>query len=114
MGGSRESVLESCYTIDQDNPPIVDMGSSGNDLAMPNYSGIVIIRNLQSADEEVGIGLNAGMVTFEDTVTAGTAIVAGNGEVINNAGPGFNLNVDALMNVHAIATHVWEYDGAPP
>ncbi len=111
LGGSKESVVESCYTVDQDHHVIIDMGGSGNDLSMPNYSGLVTVRNLTSPTEEIGIGLNAGMIIFEDTVTEGTGIVAGNGLVMSNAGPNFNLNVEALMNISAITESIMGYDG---
>jgi hypothetical protein len=102
LGGNKESVLANCYTIDQDNPPIVDMGGSGNDLAMPNYSGIVTIRNLSSATEEIGIGLLAGMVVLEATLTAGTVIVSGVGLLIDNSN-GANVDSSSLLNATLIA-----------
>jgi hypothetical protein len=111
LGGSRESVLESCFTVDQDNPPTIDMGGSGNDLAMPNYSGMVTITNLTSASEEVGVGLNAGLVTLDSSITAGTIIVAGTGTVIDNSTGSASVNVDGLVNLDAITERVWGYEG---
>lgn len=108
LGGGKEAVLESCYTIDQDNPAIIDMGGSGNDLAMPNYSGIVYIRNLSSPTEEIGVGLNAGMVVLEDTITAGNITIAGTGAVINNSS--VIPNTTALVSQTTLAEAVWSYE----
>lgn len=108
LGGNKECVLANCYTVDQDNPAIIDMGGSGNDLAMPNYSGIIHVRNLHSDTEEIGIGINAGMVILEDTITAGNIIVAGNGILINNTTGTAIVNSDALINQENIARAVWD------
>ena len=107
LAGNEEAVLANCYTIDQDTPPIIDMGWSGQDLAMPNYSGIVTVKNLSSATEEIGIGLNAGMVTLTDTITAGTIIISGVGVLIDNS-TGTTINTDGLMSKSEIANTVWD------
>ena len=107
LGGNESAVLADCFTIDQDNPVQIDMGESGQDLAMPNYSGMAMIRNLTSASEEIGIGLNAGMVILDDTITAGTIVIAGSGIVHNNTGPNTIVNIDGLMSKETIANAVW-------
>jgi hypothetical protein len=112
LGGNRKSAIVDCYTVDQDNPPIIDMGGTGNSLAMPNYSGIVTIRNLQDSEEEIGIGLDAGMVLLDSTITAGTIIVSGVGLLTDNSGPGANVNTDGILNISKIAQGIWDHDGA--
>jgi hypothetical protein len=107
LGGNKKSVIEDCYTIDQDNPPIIDMGVSGNDLAMPNYSGIVTIRNLSGASNEIGVGLDAGMLVLDSTITAGTVIVSGIGVLTDNSGPSVNINSDGILSKADIASSVW-------
>ena len=111
LGGNRESLIESCYTVDQDFPVIIDMNGTGNDLAMPNYSGLATIRNLTSATEEIGVGLNAGMIIFDETITAGTGVVAGTGLVMDNSGPGFTVNLDGLVNIPALVEAIMGYTG---
>ncbi|MEA2036862.1 MAG: hypothetical protein U9O94_05100 [Nanoarchaeota archaeon] len=107
LDGNVEAVLLDCSTIDQDSPPIIDLGGSGQDLAMPNYSGIVTIQNLSSATEEVGIGLNAGHVILDSTITAGNIIISGIGTYTDNSS-GAVINVDALLNKNNIAGAVWD------
>jgi hypothetical protein len=108
LGGDRKSVISDCYTADQDDPPIIDMGGSGNDLAMPNYSGIVTIRNLSSASNEIGIGLDAGYVTLDSTITAGTIIVSGIGLMVDNSTGTSVVNTDGILNKALISAAVWD------
>lgn len=107
LDGNKDAVLANCYTIDQDSPVVIDMGSSGQDLAMPNYSGLATIKNLTSATEEIGIGLNAGMVILEDTITAGTVVIAGNGILEDNSTGNTLVNSDALINIPKLVSGVW-------
>lgn len=107
LDGDQEAVIVNCYTVDQDNYPIVDMGGSGQDLSMPNYSGIVTIQNLTSGTEEIGIGLNAGQVVLDSTITAGTIIVAGTGILVDNSGGTASVNTDGLMNKELVTKISW-------
>ena len=108
LGGNRKSVIADCYTVDQDDPPIIDMGGSGNDLAIPNYSGLITFTNMIDASNELGIGLDAGAVTLDSTITAGTIIVSGIGLLVNNAGSGVVINTDGILNKSDIVDAVWD------
>jgi hypothetical protein len=110
LGGSDEAVIQGCYTIDQDNPPVINMGGSGQDLSMPNYSGLVTITNLSSASEEVGIGLDSGLVTLASSVSAGTIIVAGVGTLTDNSTGTATVDSSGLVNPGIIAESVWAYE----
>lgn len=108
LGGNRKSVIADSYTVDQDNPPTIDMGTSGNDLAMPNYSGIVSFTNMTDASNELGLGLDAGMAILASTITAGTVIVSGIGLLQNNSGASAVVNTDGLMNKALISEATWD------
>ena len=87
LAGGGSSVISDCKTIDPFSPPIVDMGDTGQDLAMPGYSGIVTIINLSGAANFVGIGLLGGQVVLDSSsVTGGTIFVSGTGKVIDENG----------------------------
>jgi len=103
LDGNEKCVIADCYTINQDNPLIIDMGGSGQSLAMPNYSGLATITNLSDADQEIGIGLSAGMIILSDTVTAGTIIVSGVGDLTHTQTGTEIVNDDTLLNTHKIA-----------
>ncbi|MHA1661892.1 MAG: hypothetical protein ACTSWQ_00835 [Candidatus Thorarchaeota archaeon] len=85
LAGNTPSLLSDCRTIDPYDAPIIDMGESGQDLAMPNYSGTVTIKNLSGANY-CGIGLLGGKVVLADTVTAGTIHCAGIGDLSDSVG----------------------------
>jgi hypothetical protein len=108
LAGGDKSVIDDCYTSDQDDPPVIDMGGSGNDLAMPNYSGLVTIKNLSGASNELGIGLDAGYVTLDSTITAGSIIVSGVGILDDNSTGTAVVNTEGLLNKTTIATAVWD------
>jgi len=108
LDGDEEAVINNCYTVDQDSPAVIDMGGSGQDLALPNYSGIVTIMNLDSASEEVGVGLNSGMVVLDSSVTAGLVIVAGIG-ICSNFSTGTTIvNTDGLINKELVTLPTWD------
>lgn len=98
LAGNEEAVLSDCYIIDQDFTPIIDMGGSGQDLAMPNYSGIVNIQNLSESTDEIGVGLNAGMVILDSSVTAGTIIIGGVGLLYDYSTGTADVNDSGLVN----------------
>ena len=107
LAGNKKAVFSDCKTIDQDNPLVIDMGGSGQSVSIPNYSGLLTIRNLTSASEEIGIGLNAGMVVLEDTITAGTIIIGGNGILMHTQTGAEIVNSDGLMNKLGVSEAVW-------
>jgi len=110
LDGNKDAVIESCYTVDQDNHVRIDMGGSGQDLAMPNYSGIVYVKNFNDSTGEIGIGIDGGVVVLEDTITAGTIIVSGSGILIDNSKGSANVNSYSLMNNTNIANAVVNTD----
>lgn len=108
LDGDRDAVINDCFTIDQDDPPIIDMGGSGQSLAMPNYSGLLTLKNLSDPNQEVGVGLNAGMVILDSTITAGTVIISGVGVVQDNSTGDTIVNIDGLMSKETINRVNWD------
>jgi len=107
LDGNKKAVFSDCKTIDQDNPLVIDMGGSGQSVSIPNYSGLLTIQNLSDATQEIGIGLNAGMVILTNTITAGTIIIGGNG-ILNYTQTGTEIvNSDGLVNKLGISEAVW-------
>lgn len=68
------------------NAPVIDFGGAG-ELILRNYSGSIKLTNHTSAnvDGDVSIDLTSGVVEVDSTCTAGTIIVRGVGEVIDNS-----------------------------
>lgn len=106
---SGDGTFNDCYTVDQDDPPIINMGGD-HSLSMPNYSGLITIKNLTNINEEVGIGLNAGTVMLDATNTAGTIIISGVGKVQDNSTGTAIVDSSSLISNEAVANAVWEYE----
>lgn len=103
IDGDADAVINNCVTIDQDNPPVIDMGGSGQDLAMPHYTGIVTFKNLSGADNEIGISLMGGYVILDSTITNGFVTVSGVGDVVNNSTGQTIVNDTTLLNREVIS-----------
>lgn len=108
LDGGADAVVANCYTIDPYSPPEIDMGSSGQNLAVPNYSGYLTISNITQADVFAGIGVDSGEITIADTVTAGTVVLSGVGTVIDNSTGTAVINIDGLISKDTIASAVWD------
>lgn len=106
LDGDEKAVISNCYTIDQDSYPIVDMGGNGQSLAMPNYSGMVLIKNLDAATEEIGIGLDSGMIILDSTISSGTIVVAGVGLLQNYSTGTAMVNADGLISNNTITSTI--------
>jgi len=119
LSGGSASVLSRCMTVDPLSPPSVDMGGSGQDLAMPNYSGLVQIHNLNNVANMAGIGLSGGQVVLDSSdILAGTIYVSGSGELLDENGDyiptgTWNTNVTVIntaVSADYNADRVWNYE----
>jgi len=109
LDGGLKAVFNNCITVDQDNPPIIDMGTTGQSLAMPNYSGIVTIKELNDPSAEIGIGLMGGVVTLDPTIVdAREVIISGVGILYDNSTLSTPPNTDGLVSKQTISTAVWD------
>ena len=86
LAGNLDGVFVNCNTIDPYDPPIINMGGVGQNLIMPNYSGLLWIKNM-TGDSFVGVGLLSGQCILDSaTITSGTVHVSGNGQLIDENG----------------------------
>lgn len=82
LGGSSMAHFLDCWSgVPGTGTPIIDMGGSGQALALRNYNGGITLKN-KSGPENVSIDLNSGQIILEDTVTAGTIVCRGIGKLI--------------------------------
>lgn len=108
LGGDENALIDDCHTDDQDSLPTIDMGGSGQNLSMFNYSGTVVVSNLSSDSEEISIGIDAGEIILGDTITAGTIVISGNGMLTDNSTGTANVNTDGLMSKQTITEVLWD------
>lgn len=76
--------------------PIIDMGGSGQALALREWNGHVTITNKTGADNVV-VELDAGVVKLDSTVTNGEIVVRGVGRLINESS-GTTVVVEELLD----------------
>ena len=86
LGGNVIGHFLSCYSgVPGSGTPVINMGGSGQGLAMRNYNGGITLRNKTGVDA-VSIDLNSGQVILENTVVAGQIVVRGVGKLIDTSG----------------------------
>ena len=107
LDGGVNAVIEGCYLIDQTSPPTIDMGGSGQSLAMPNYTGSIFFSNLNSPTNRIGVGLNSGKVILNSSITAGLITISGIGLLIDNS-TGATIDETSLVSKVAISEAVWD------
>lgn len=87
LDGGYNAYIGDCSQLGIDNMPIINMGWSGQDLTLTNYTGILKIINLSGSTNNIGIGLNAGYIILDSaTITEGSIIASGIGELIDENG----------------------------
>ena len=108
LGGTNPAHFLDCWA---GNPsaewPIVDCGGAGQALALQNYNGRMKITN-KTGTEQVQIGLNAGHIWLDSTVTNGDIYIKGVGELDDDSTGSAIVYSSALMSNTAVAHAVWD------
>jgi hypothetical protein len=107
LDGNEDAVLVNCIQLDGVNRPNIDMGGSGQNLSVTQFTGVLEISNL-TGYAVAGIGLSSGSVTIESSVSAGVIIVTGIGRVTDNSTGSANVITTGLLNKADIAEAVWD------
>ena len=97
--------------------PVIDCNGSGQSLVFSNYSGGIKLTNKTGVDS-VTIGLNSGQVILDNTVTAGTILVEGNGKLVDTLGNHIHTGtwngvtiINEAVSTAENAEAVWAYPG---
>lgn len=86
-GGAQCSILDCWSNVAGGGVgqlAVVDMGGSGNSLALRNYSGGIRLQNFAGGGA-VSVDMASGRLVAEATVTAGVIVVRGVGDVIDES-----------------------------
>ena len=77
LSGSATAFFLDCWSgVPGSNTPTIDMGGSGSELAIRNYSGGIRLTNRTGTDP-CSIDMNSGQIIIDDTVTNGTITLRG-------------------------------------
>lgn len=85
LAGSETAHFLDCWSGQPGlGTPTIDMGGSGQALAIRNYNGGIKLIN-KTGPESVSIDMNSGQVIIDDTVTSGTIVLRGIGTWTNKS-----------------------------
>ncbi len=110
LGGGSDAIFLDCWSgVAGSNTPTIDMGGSGQKLAVRGYSGGLKIVNRTGTDA-TSIDFTSGQFIADSTVTNGTIIVRGNvGKITDNSTGSAIIDISGVTNTNTISTAVWEY-----
>ena len=117
LGGGAAAHFLDCWSgVPGLATPEIDMGGSGQALAMRNYNGGIKISN-KTGTEPVSLDLNSATVILESTVTAGTIVARGTGKLVDESGNSIYtgpwngatiVNETSMANYEKIPGAVWD------
>ena len=87
------------------------MGGSGQNLVFRNFQGDCSISNLNDPTMTCSLYFDAGEVTIDSSVTAGTIIIRGHASVVNNSTGSTIVDYSDAMTPDNISNNVWEHTG---
>lgn len=108
LGGGAEAYFLDCWAGSfLGQPPIIDLGGSGQTLVMQNFNGYIKWRNKSGVSDQANASLNAGWIVLEDTITAGQITVIGTG-LVEDYSDGATVNTSYLVSPESVADQVWD------
>lgn len=106
LGGSANALILDCCSDQPAVPAIIDMGGSGQDIFLADWSGAVKFQNM-TGDNKIGIQMDGGRVFLEPSISAGFIGIVGVGERIGNPTGTAQVDDSALVNKTTVASAVW-------
>lgn len=102
LGGAADAHFLDCWSgVPGVATPVIDMGGTGQGLALRNYNGGIKIANKTGASDKISIDLNSGHVILDSTVTAGEIVIRGVGHVTDNS-VGATVDTTGLVDATTI------------
>lgn len=106
LNGTEDARIHECSMGDFAVIPVIDMNDGDQNLIMSQYTGNIQIENCVDANNQIGIGLNAGHVIIDASCKRGTFTISGDGTYTNNGGPNVVIDDKGLNNPKSIAKAV--------
>ncbi|RLD56395.1 MAG: hypothetical protein DRJ01_15305, partial [Bacteroidetes bacterium] len=107
LGGNAIAHIHGCYSgVPGTGTPTIDMGGSGNSLALRDYNGGIKIIN-KSGPDAISIDLASGQIKFAADVTNGEIVCRGVGMITEDFSSGANI-INQLVNTETITDAVWD------
>lgn len=118
LAGDEDAYFGRCHQTYFGNEPVIDMGGSGQNLVMTNFTGKLHLQNLDGGNS-VGIGMDGGQIILDkETVTNGVIHVSGVGVLMDSTGEhlisgiwnGNVIIINELISTETTAEAVWGSD----
>jgi hypothetical protein len=107
LGAGVGSQFLNCFSgVAGSGTPTIDMGGSGQTLAMRNYNGGIKLIN-KTGTESVSLDINSGQVILDSTVTNGEIVIRGISQLTDNSN-GATVLTEGLINRKELTIPVWE------
>jgi hypothetical protein len=88
LGGALATFI-GCYSGVAGGLPgqtaTIDMGGTGTDFIMRNYTGGILFKNHTSGDSDNSIDISSGQIVFDSTISSGSFVVRGVGKLVDNS-----------------------------
>lgn len=114
LGGSETAHFLDCWSgVPGTGTPEIDMGGTGQSLAIRNYNGGISLKN-KTGPESVSLDINSGQVVLQNTVTNGTIVARGVGKLIDENGDHIQTGtwsgvtiVNEMVSTKEMVKEVW-------
>ena len=107
LAGNETAHFLDCYSgVPGTGTPTIDLGGSGQALALRNYNGGIKLKN-KSGNESVSIDLNSGQIKLASDITNGDIVLRGVGTLTEDFSNGANV-INQLINTNRISEDVWD------
>ncbi len=111
LGGGSVANIHGCFSgVPGTSTPTIDMGGSGQSLALRAYDGGIKLIN-KSGSDPVSIDMSSGQIKLDSTITNGTIICRGVGRITEDFSTGSTEVINQLLNEDNISNAIWEQDG---
>jgi hypothetical protein len=107
LAGSADAYMVNCSTVDVNSIPTIDMGGSGQNIFLSDWSGGIKFKNMTGANK-IGLQIDGGRVYLEDTITNGFVGITGIGQLIDNSTGNVNVDINSLFNAERLNAAMWE------
>ena len=108
-------IVTDCWALpDVGSPPIYDMNDADCDVQVRNLSGFIQIQNCTDASNDVRIFLHSGGIELASTVSAGNFLLTGVGSLLDNSGPGANVNSKDLLQASRVTNIKYAVESLRP
>jgi hypothetical protein len=106
LSGSEDAVFANCGIADPNSIPTIDMGGSGQNAVVTDYSGGIKFKNM-TGDNKIAIQMDGGRVILDSTITAGFVGVNGI-SLFEDYSTGATVVTDGLVNKQTVTNAVWD------